>query len=224
MKLKNFLRQIPKVPLSALIFYLLILVLWRIGSIPSPTEVLIILENLYGKYGIIGLFIASFLEGIVYLGLYFPGSFIIALSVILSDGTFYQFFIISLTVAISLTITSAINYILGKTISSKNLKLENQSSKGIFASIIHPNILAFYFFISGIEKRNLKNILLVPILMIPYGFILAILFYSIKNPLRSALESPLVMITLILIWIIAAFVLHKNHKSNFIRNEVHQRH
>jgi len=62
--------KIPWLPLSALIFYLTAVVLWTINLIPPPTEIFIFLENLYNDYGLIGLFIASFLEGIVYLGLY----------------------------------------------------------------------------------------------------------------------------------------------------------
>ena len=81
MKFKN----IPKLPLTALIFYLVVFLLWNIKLIPPPIEVLSFLENLVDTYGFIGLAMASFLEGIVYLGLYFPGSVIIAITVIFSD-------------------------------------------------------------------------------------------------------------------------------------------
>ncbi|MBC8434878.1 hypothetical protein H8D91_00040, partial [archaeon] len=87
-KIKEFWTELPKLPFSALIFYLVVVLFWNLGLIPSPVEIVSFLEGLYETYGLVGLFIASFLEGIVYLGLYFPGSFIIALAIFLSDGSF----------------------------------------------------------------------------------------------------------------------------------------
>jgi membrane protein DedA with SNARE-associated domain len=216
--LKQFFQKIPKLPLSALIFYICIVILWKFDYIPSPSNILLFLENLYILYGLIGLFIASFLEGIVYFGLYFPGSFIVALAVILSDGTFKSLFFISLVVAIALTITSLINYILGRKILANRLNKEllGESkkifSKFFFASFLHPNILAFYFFNSGIKKQNFLKILLVPLIMIPYGLVLGYFFYSIKKFLKIVIESPYIMISVILFWILIVFFLENKKK------------
>ncbi|MDP2946683.1 MAG: hypothetical protein Q8N88_01075 [Nanoarchaeota archaeon] len=211
--LKEFLKKIPKLPLSALIFYSCIIILWKTNLIPSPANILIILENLYNSYGLTGLFIASFLEGIVYLGLYFPGSFIVALAVIFSDGTFLSLISISITVAIALTITSLINYFFGTRIKN-NIVAEKEIkkkiiSKGLFVSMLHPNILAFYFFNSGIKRKNFLKIILVPLIMIPYGLAMGFLIYSVKEPAKIIVENPLTMITVILIWIIFAFIISK---------------
>src|SRR3989344_2036550 len=84
----RILKNIPKLPLTALLFYLGILALWSIKIIPTPQDILRYLENLYQVYGYFGLFIATFLESIAYLGLHIPGSFIIALAVFFSDGSF----------------------------------------------------------------------------------------------------------------------------------------
>jgi membrane protein YqaA with SNARE-associated domain len=202
------LKKIPKLPLSALVFYLAMLILWKVGAIPSPREILLTLESLYNHYGLMGLFMASFLEGIVYMGMYFPGSFIVALAVILSDGRFISLISISIVVAIALTITSIINFQIGRKVtpskSNKDLikKEKKVLSKGLFASMLHPNALAFYFFNSGIKNQDFKKVLLVPIIMIPYGLLLGYLFYSIKGVLKSALEKPYVMITILLIWVL----------------------
>ena len=217
---KQIFSKIPKLPLSALIFYVSTIILWKFGYIPNPSNILLLLENLYKSYGLIGLFIASFLEGIVYFGLYFPGSFIVALAVILSDGTFKSFLSISLIVAIALTITSLINYTLGKKILAnrlnKELVLEKKPifSKGLFASMLHPNALAFYFFNSGIKKQNFLKILLVPLIMIPYGLALGCIFYSIKGPLKTVLESPYIMASAIIFWILLhIFITHHSTRT-----------
>ena len=124
-------KEIPKLPLSALIFYLSVLMLWRLGFIPSPTEIFNLLEDLYQIYGLPGLAAASFLEGIVYLGLYFPGSFVVALAVFLTDGSFGAFLLLSTLVAFVLTITSTINYILGRFILADNRQTKTKNSKKI---------------------------------------------------------------------------------------------
>ncbi|MBI3623939.1 hypothetical protein HY212_07725 [Candidatus Pacearchaeota archaeon] len=219
MLFKKFFKEIPKLPLSALIFYLVLFILWNINIIPEPKGILIFLESLYNSYGLIGLFIASFLEGVVYLGLYFPGSFIIALSVFLSDGKFISLLMITSVVTVSLTLTSIVNYLLGRVFYKEfnhNVERKKIASKGIFFAILHPNLLAFYYFNSGIEKQSPLRIVLAPILMIPYGLVLTYLLYFLKNPARKAIESPYIMITLILLWIIVAFILeHKRQLRKY---------
>lgn len=214
MKLKNF----PWLPLSALIFYICVFLLWKLSIIPSPSGIFVFLENLYHNYGLFGLFIASFLEGIVYFGLYFPGSFIIILSVVLSDGSFISLFLISLIVAGALTLTSVINYTLGKSIVRGKKVICNKKrilSKGLFLSMLYPNSLAFYFFNSGMKGDSLWKVFLVPFGMIPYGLLLGYLFYSVKEPLRQAIESPYIMISLILIWLVIDFFVTRKNKQNY---------
>lgn len=218
MKLRQFIKEIPKLPLSALVFYFIVFVLWNLNIIPPPSGIVKILENLYNQYGLIGLAISAFLEGIVYLGLYFPGSFIIALAVFFSDGRFISLFNISLVVAIILTITSLINYFLGRYIVFKNhekiaeLIKKRKFSKGLFLSMLHPNLLAFYFFNAGMEKHNPWKILFVPVIMLPYGFILAWILSSFKTFLKSKVENPYVMLVLILIWLLMAFIFEHMNK------------
>ncbi len=217
---KRWFKNIPWLPFSALVFYLTILLLWRIGVIFSPVEIVLWLESLYKQYGLVGLAIASFLEGIVYLGLYFPGSFIIFLSIILSDGRFISLFSISLVVAFILTIASTINYFLGRHIISKgtksDLKKEKIATKGLFLSALYPNSLAFYFFHSGIEKENPMKILLVPLIITPYLLVLSYIFYSFREGLRSAAESPFIMITIILIWLVIALIIDHYKKKRLL--------
>jgi len=210
--------QIPWLPISALIFYLIAFLLWTINIIPPPTDIFLFLEMLYESYGLIGLFIATFLEGIVYLGLYFPGSFIILLSVFLSDGSFTSLFSISLVVAIALTITSIINYWLGKHIVFKKLEKEDtlvnlrKPTRGFLASTLHPNLLAFYFFDSGIKKQSSLRIFYVPFLMVLVGLFYAYLVYPLRIVLRAQIEKPYIMLTLIFFWFTMAFIFENKRK------------
>jgi len=220
MFLKKFWKEAPKIPLTALIFHIIITILWMSKIIPPPSSIFVILENLYNNFGYLGLFIATFLEGIVYLGLYFPGSSIVALAVFVSDGKFLTLLSISILVAITLTITSFVNYFLGRHISFKKeadvLGLK-KSSKNLIFSIIHPNILAFYFFNEGYNKKSLMKIILVPFLMIPYGLVFAYMLYFLSAPIKSKLDSPYFIALLILFWIIIAFIM--DHKKK-VKEEI----
>jgi hypothetical protein len=131
--------------------------------------------------------------------------------VVLSDGTFSALITISAVVAAALTLTSAINYILGRRIAGEMRAEKTEDprrgsvlSKGLLFACLHPNALAFYFFQSGIKKRNAYKIALVPVIMIPYGFALANLFFLLKEPLKRALEAPYLMISALLLWIALA--------------------
>ncbi len=205
-------KKIPIYPISALLFYLFIFFLWKYEIIPTPKNVLVFLENLYQKYGFIGLFLASFLEGVVYLGLYFPGSFIIALVVIFSDGKLCTLLQISITVSVSLTVTSVINYYIGKLSSVlrksgiKNDIYRKFLSKNFFFSMLHPTVLAFYFFSIGKKRYGIKNIILVPVVMLPYGLFVGILLFQLKGLFRRTVENPYAMFIALLVWIIISFI------------------
>lgn len=201
--------KIPFLPLSVLIFYLSVVFLWFMGFIPSPLEIISFLEGLYFKYGLAGLTIATFLEGIVYLGLYFPGSFVIALAVFLSDGTFYSLAIISFIVSATWTVTCAIDYLLGRYVRIKNKDFKEERkkfTKGFLFSFLHQNFLAFYFFNEGIKKKNPWKLLVVFPIMFLWGLVVVYIFYIFRDSLRVAIESPFLMITFISIWFLVAFI------------------
>ena len=204
--------KIPILPLSALVFYLLLIVLWNIHLIPSPKELLEILEKLYQHYGLLGLVLATFLEGIAYVCLYVPGSFIIALIVFFSDRSFLSLIIISAIVSATLTVASFINYHIGKYLASKNfwdkkdlVKESEMLSRGFIVSMLHPNLLAFYFFNAGLEKRDFKQIFYIPLFMLPYGLLVAYILSIFSGPIREGLESPIFLLTIIIIWFVTAY-------------------
>jgi len=50
--------------------------------------------------------------------------------------------------------------------------------------------------------------------MVPYGYFLAEILYFFREPLRIAIESPFIMITAILLWLVLAFILNPKKKKN----------
>jgi len=217
--IKKIFNKIPKLPLSALIFYIVAFILWKSNIIPTPEEIINFLEILYNNYGLIGLFIASFLEGLVYIGLYFAGSFIIVFLIIFSDGKFITLLSISLVITLAITLVSVINYVFGRHIISKpiretkEIKKKRKVSRGLILSSLHPNALAFYFFNLGLKKENPYKIIFVPVIMIPYSFLIAYLIYQLKPFIEKNAENPYILIIAILIWMIIAFIWKKLNKK-----------
>jgi hypothetical protein len=220
--------KIPILPLSALVFYLLLIILWNLSIIPSPKELIEILEGLYQQYGYVGLVVATLLEGISYICLYVPGAFIIALTVFFSDRSLTSLLTISVVVSATLTVAAFINYRLGRYLSSRNfwdkkdlVKESEMLSRGFITSMLHPNFLAFYFLNSGLEKRDSKQILYVPLFMLPYGLLVAYLLSTFSGPIRHGLENPTLLLAALVVWfVVAAWVENKKRtrSSKISRN------
>ena len=149
----EILENIPFLPLSAVIFVVIIVILGYFEIIPPSQEILDLLRLVYQKFGLIGVFIASFLEGIVYLGLYFPGSMIIVMSLLFSGGAKTEFLKIGLIVGLAFTITSILNYFLGAPFHIKN-NLKKQIQKFFFFPCSTPTLFHFTSSTKDCKKLN----------------------------------------------------------------------
>ena len=221
MKIREARRHIPFFPLSVLIFYIAIISLWHFNTIPTPIEIMAILEKLYHQFGLLGLLFVSLIEGLAYIGLYFPGNSIIALFFIFSDGKFLSVFLMILIVTFALTLSSIINYWMGRlffTNKAQNdlFKKTKKIEKSIFFSVLHPDLLAFYFFYRGTKKKDFWKILYVPLALIPYGFVFAFAISIFSSFIKDYLiGNPLITLTAISLWFVLAFIYR--HKENFLR-------
>jgi membrane protein DedA with SNARE-associated domain len=112
-KFNNFIA--PAVfPFSLCFFLLLFAALYRILNLPSPTELIIILEKLFSSYGFWIVFFCALIEGIFIIGLYFPGSLAIAISVLILGKTPLDLFFIGIISYFAFMISNILNYYLGK--------------------------------------------------------------------------------------------------------------
>lgn len=215
MSKKDIFKSIPYLPLSAVIFVIIVEFLSYAQILPPPEYILYLLEQVYHKFGLPGVFIASFLEGLVYLGLYFPGSMVIVLSLFVSGGEKIELLKIALVVALAFTITSILNYIFGRTTSRKK-ETKKTSYKFLFFSMLHPHFISFYFFNEGLQKNKPFKILIVPLFITTYIFLMANILYPIGALATETLGDPFALIGLMSAWFFGAFLirLKKIEKSN----------
>jgi membrane protein DedA with SNARE-associated domain len=182
-------------PLLIAVAFSVFSLLYDLLDFPSPKELSIIGKNLYEQYGLIILLLASLLEGIFMVNIYIPGSFVIVLSVFLSDKSIDQLFIISIIVWAGFFSSSIFNYWLGatgfykallllgkkNTIERMQVWINKKGGRAIFLSSIHPNFQAItmvcagisrYSFLSSSIKSAVSLIFWVPIWTVVFSIIL----------------------------------------------------
>lgn len=202
-------KHIPWFPLSALIFFLSIWLLITLHIIPSPLLIIERLITLYEQIGWPAMFISSFIEATPYLGLYIPGSMVPLVAIIACDGSFLDLFLISFVVTMAITLASIINYFLGR-LYPRLARKQNTSKKGLLFSMLHPNSLAFYMLYAGATRKSRKILLLVPLIILPYGLLVSFCLWCVRNYLKFVMESPLIICIALFIWVILAFLMQKN--------------
>ena len=94
----------------------------------------------------------------------------------------------------------------------KELEKERKISSGLVLSALHPNSLAFYFFNLGLKKESPWKVIFIPLILIPYGFLLAYLFYQLKPILTKGAETPYILVTVLVIWFIIALILKNKNE------------
>jgi len=113
-----------------------------------------------------------------------------------------------MTAALALTLTSLINYFLGRVIGKKHTIIQQPffdqklSNKGLFWSCVHPNILAFYFFNEGLGQRPLKKLWQLPIIATGVGFFYTLIFYLFSSLIGYQLEKIPIMLLILIVWLI----------------------
>lgn len=105
--------KLLSVPLLFFLLYTSLFFIWSLFDLP-PTERLVeIVGSFFDKYGLVALFISSIFEGILLLGSYFPGVFVIFLGVLVAESAFEAVVAVAVSTA-GLLIAHICNYFLGK--------------------------------------------------------------------------------------------------------------
>lgn len=180
--------KIPWFPLIVLIFYLVMMFLWSLEAIPPPESMINFLEMIVNKIGIIGVLVVSFVEGLAFIGHQFPGMTLILISLMISEGNFTLLASLVAAITLALTLSSLANYFAGYMISKKKeMQPPKRPSKTLFLSALHPNFLSLYFFHAGMNKKSPREIILVPVIIFPYGLLISVLIYFSSGFIRNYL-------------------------------------
>ncbi|MCG3167139.1 MAG: hypothetical protein POELPBGB_02923 [Bacteroidia bacterium] len=156
-------------PFSLCLILLLFILLYRIFNFPPPKELIVFMESWFNLYGFKLLFFAALFEGVFVIGMYFPGSLAIALSIFTLGKNPLDLIQIGITSYISFMIANILNYYLGRYGYYKFLlflggkevieKMQNSMNKygyrTFFFTGFFPNFIAITSVCAGISNLNI---------------------------------------------------------------------
>ena len=161
--MKKFLALIIA-PLILLAAYLLMFFLWRFFDLPTDERMQEIIKAFFDRYGLLIVLVGAFLEGVLLVGQYFPGGFIIFFGVISAGGNIFRAAEVVGIVCISFFIAYYLNYLMGKygwykllvrfglgqSIENAKRKLVRQELNAILSTYWEPNLSSITATAAGI--------------------------------------------------------------------------
>ena len=214
------------IPLLFLGLFLSLFIIWDIADLPPTDELTGIVKIWFDDYGLPIIFLSSIVEGMLLVGNYFPGVFVIFLGVILADSI-SQAIVVVAVVTVGLFIAHMFNYILGRygwykllvrfglksTVEQARNRLEKRGPIAILSSYWLPSVGALTDTAAGIIHMRFKKFLLYSIISVTFWDALAgTLVYSFKD-IALTIGSPgstgiVIVFAIIAVWIIMAFKIY----------------
>jgi membrane protein DedA with SNARE-associated domain len=230
--MKHYLKLFS-IPLSVLVTFISMYIIWNVFNLP-PAEVLTVQLNdwfhLYGPIVILG---SAFIEGILLIGGYFPGVFIIFVSVVTATSLSEALTRIVFG-TIGLILAHIVNYVLGrygwykllvkfglgKSIEEMQNKLLKKGTLAIFASYWLPKLSALTDTAAGILHMPFKKFVISSILAsIFWNFLVGIVVFFIGHKAVVVVTSGgttelIIQVLIVFVWmtILLIFDYYKRKK------------
>lgn len=166
--------KVLAIPITLILVYLSLLLVWKWFDLPPNDEIIETITAFFDRYGLIVVFLAAIVEGLLLIGNYFPGGAVIFLGVITAVGDIPRAITVVLVVCVSFFISYTANYYLGKygwyklfvkfglrsTIDSMQRNLSRHVFTAILSSYWLPNLAAICSTAAGIIQIPLKRFLI----------------------------------------------------------------
>lgn len=211
-------------PLFLLIIFSSYVAAWKLFGLSSTEELTEIIKAWFDTYGLPIVFLSSVVEGILLVGSYFPGAFVLFLAVILSDSIL-QAALVVLIITLGLFLGHVFNYTLGKygwykllvrfglknAVEQARERLVNKGSVAIFLSYWSPSVGALTDTAAGILRMPFKKFLLYSFIAVTLWDILAgTLVYTFKDAalyfIAPDSSGIIVIFGIISIWIAVVLI------------------
>lgn len=228
--------KLLSLPISLFFIFLSLNIIWRIFHLP-PAEVLAQqVEVWFRTYGLIVLFISAFIEGMLLFGGYFPGVFVIFISIVLAHSIPDA----ALRVAIGtlgLFLAHLSNYALGKygwytllsrfglssSITQAQENLLDHGALAIFTSYWLPSIGTLTDTAAGILQMPFKKFFIAALgSVLFWDTVVGIIVYAMGPSSLSIVSSGgvtelIIQFSIVAIWIIILLLLDSKKKRKVMR-------
>lgn len=218
-------------PLLFLVVTSTLTLAWKIFDLPETEALTRVVGEWFDKYGLPALFFSSILEGLLLVGGYFPGVFVIFLGVLVADSPYEAVQAVGVS-TLGLLVAHVTNYFLGKygwykllvkfgmagAIETKKSQLEKRGPLAIPLSYGFPSIGALTNTAAGIIGMQFRKFLLYSVLSSIFWYsTVGLLVYHIGD---SALEiasgggnARWVVFLIIGIWMVSLVYLDRIKKA-----------
>jgi membrane protein DedA with SNARE-associated domain len=216
---KNILK-ILAIPLSLLVVYFSMLILWKIFNLPPLDKLEAIIKIYFDKYGLWIVFISALIEGFLLIGQYFPGGVVIFLGVTAARDNLIEVGWVLFVVGVAFFIAYYLNYIvgrygwyklflkfgLGNSLDKAKAKLEKHVMTAILGSYWEPNLASITATAAGVLKIPLRYFLTSSLIgIVIWNLFWGIVVYFLGYALLQ--HQVLMYVTIIAVW--CAIILFK---------------
>ena len=167
---KNYLKKLS-LPLTCIAIVLSLSLIWHLFDFPPREEMIVMAKSYFEQYGLVTVFLASLIEGMLLVGWYLPGGLVIFLGVILSAGNPERAILSVLATVAGLFVAYLTSYALGRygwyklfmalglkgPLRDAQAKFEKQSFKAIYATYWQPNLAGLISTSAGILHASFKK-------------------------------------------------------------------
>ena len=207
------LKKAALVPLGFLVLIIIGDIIWQALGFPGPEETLVLIKQLFTTHGYPLVFISAFVESLLLVGLYIPGSVALVLASVLSGQGVMNIWLVIAIITSAFFLGVNINYILGRfgwyhvltrfglknAIEKMRLRAEKKGVRLIHFTYLNPNIASLSATSFGILHLNFSTFVLHSLIAFAYWNLMwGFLFYFLGSWVEKHLNYPTV-ITLILI-------------------------
>lgn len=201
--MKHYLRLFS-VPLLLLVLSLSFQTIWAIFNLPPAEALAKTAELWFDAYGLPAIFASAILEGMLLVGGYFPGVFVIFLGVVLTNSPIQAIAVVT-AASVGLIIAHIINYTLGRygwyrllvkfglknAVETEREKIANRGTIAIFLSYWIPSAAAITDTAAGITRMPFKKFILASLAStIVWNVVVGTLIYLFKDSALSIVGGP----------------------------------
>lgn len=171
----------PLIPLSVLALYLLFAITQSVGLIPDVQTITSSIQAAYSAHPNTVLVLAAFFATLVYVSLYSPTPFIIAIVIFVSEGTIQSFFSIGVVVTTGALIACLIGYSIGY-VQNIQHKQKMDHLKSFILGHLSLYSLGSYYYRLGQHRTPLPLYLLGTTIVLPiYSIVICWIVYQFSG-------------------------------------------
>ena len=203
-------------PIFFAVTTIVLTLLWHVLHLPKDQELAEIAKRLFDTYGYVALFISAVFEGALVVGLYYPGAFIIFISVLLAGNDIPRLALIMLIVSAAFAIGLSFDYVLGKygwyrlllkmglrhEMEKAEERLRRRGLLAIFVTYWDMNVASFTATAAGVLRYPYRSFLLYSVIaLLVWDTVWTTALSLIGQPaLRFVSGNPSYVLAVILMW------------------------